>query len=44
MSANWKGNVGNQSIIEDYELTDEFKMWADEVRILCLIEPNSHLY
>jgi hypothetical protein len=30
MSANWKGNVGNQSIIEDYELTDEFKMWADE--------------
>jgi len=30
VSMNWKGNVGNMSMIEDYELTDEFKRWIEE--------------
>eukprot|EP01122_Echinamoeba_exundans_P001619 TRINITY_DN1163_c0_g1_i2.p1 TRINITY_DN1163_c0_g1~~TRINITY_DN1163_c0_g1_i2.p1 ORF type:complete len:294 (-),score=61.24 TRINITY_DN1163_c0_g1_i2:22-903(-) len=30
VSMNWKGNVGNSSIVSSTELTDEFKMWADE--------------
>jgi glutathione synthase/RimK-type ligase-like ATP-grasp enzyme len=29
-SMNWKGNVGNMSILESIELTDEFRTWADE--------------
>lgn len=32
---NWKGNVGNSSILEDGELTPEFKLWADECSLLC---------
>jgi len=30
VSSNWKGNVGNQSIVSDGELNDEFKFWIDE--------------
>lgn len=29
-SMNWKGNVGNMSQVSDTDLTEEFKMWADE--------------
>lgn len=34
-STNWKGNVGNQSVLEDEELTPQFKLWADECSQLC---------
>jgi len=30
MSPNWKGNVGNMSIIEDLEVTEKYKTWIDE--------------
>ena len=30
VSPNWKGNVGNQSIIDDLEVTDQYKLWIDE--------------
>jgi len=33
-SPNWKGNVGNMAVIEDMELSDEFKLWADECAAL----------
>src|SRR3990167_6378742 len=29
-SSNWKGNTGNQSVVEEMEVTEEMKMWADE--------------
>eukprot|EP01121_Diplochlamys_sp_Union-15-3_P011736 TRINITY_DN342_c0_g1_i4.p1 TRINITY_DN342_c0_g1~~TRINITY_DN342_c0_g1_i4.p1 ORF type:complete len:234 (-),score=33.48 TRINITY_DN342_c0_g1_i4:393-1094(-) len=29
-SGNWKGNVGNMSVLEDLEMTSKFKNWADE--------------
>lgn len=30
ISTNWKGNVGNQSIVEEMEITDQMIRWADE--------------
>jgi len=30
VSQNWKGNVGNMSVIEDIELTPKYKEWVDE--------------
>jgi len=30
VSSNWKGNVGNESIVEDMEMTDRYKLMVDE--------------
>ena len=30
VSQNWKGNVGNMSMLETIEVTEQFKLWADE--------------
>ena len=29
-SPHWKGNVGNQSVVEEIEPTEEYIRWADE--------------
>jgi len=30
VSSNWKGNVGNESMIEDMEMTDRYQLMVDE--------------
>ena len=30
----WKGNLGRGAVIEDLEVTDQFRMWAEECRAL----------
>ncbi len=30
VSPNWKGNTGNASVIEDMEVTEQYKLWIDE--------------
>eukprot|EP01112_Ceratiomyxa_fruticulosa_P009940 TRINITY_DN260_c0_g1_i3.p1 TRINITY_DN260_c0_g1~~TRINITY_DN260_c0_g1_i3.p1 ORF type:complete len:379 (-),score=87.44 TRINITY_DN260_c0_g1_i3:91-1227(-) len=30
ISSNWKGNTGNSSVIEDLEVTPQYKLWVDE--------------
>jgi len=30
VSPNWKGNTGNASVIDDMEVTEQYKLWIDE--------------